>query len=184
MKKVLLLTISIFLISIAQMALAYETVIVPFPPNDMWHPVLHQKRGNEAILLYVPNGQTRNNWTRGLFFHSYKSSARSVAQVLSTSVNEMTLLNSSQQYEYLKYTPENVMVTRCITKNKYTPSQCEIFRVAKSFDGVITMHYINKNNKDFHQNFEQWMHIIDDIRIYQSYFRDNRVLDKELQFEI
>lgn len=183
MKKVLLLIISLFL---NQAAFAYETVLVDFPENQGWHPVCYEQQGDETILQYVPVGQTNENWTRSVVFHAYNdpSMSGSAARFLDTITSQLESKNSTQSYRYTKYTDADSIATRCIQKNAYIPAQCEILRASKSFEGLISMHYINRNIADFKNSFDLWYQIIKDVRIYYSYYREDRILDKATVFEL
>ena len=68
MKKVLL-TSFIFLITTLSV-LAYETVIIKFPQDEVWHKSFYKKIGLETILQYVPRGETFDNWNRTIVVHS------------------------------------------------------------------------------------------------------------------
>ncbi len=183
MKKVLLSIISILLIT-ALSAFAYETALIKFPPGERWVAAAYQNIGDEIILQYVLNGQSAQNWTRTLVIHSYKGSSpnftRDPAELLGTVSYQLLYQNSSAPYNYISDT----MATRCVTGNSRVPSQCEILRTTNTFSGIIFIHYINKNKEDFKKNYQQWLYIIKSIKIYQSYFRDNRVMDKDINFEL
>lgn len=183
MKKVLLLIISIFF---AQTAMAYETVLVDFPENQGWHAVYYDTQSDETILQYVPIGQTYENWTRAVIFHSYKNLTwtDSAARFMDRITRQMELKNSTQLYRYTKYTDADSISTRCIHKNAYAPTQCEIYRASKSFEGLISMHYVNKNVQNFKNSYNLWYQIIQDVRIYYSYYMDDRVLDKATSFQL
>lgn len=184
MKKVLLLIISLFF---AKAAFAYQTVIVDFPPNQGWHSAYYATRSDEAILQYVPVGQSAQNWTKTIVFHSYKDmdpSEVSASRFMDTSTAQMERQNSSQMYKYLKYSDEDAIAARCIEKNQNTPRQCEIYRASYSYEGLITMHYINKDTRDFWNTYDLWYQIVKDIRIYYSYYRTDRILDKATIFEL
>lgn len=185
MKKVLLLIISLF-INLCSSAFAYETVLVDFPENQGWQPVSYNQQGNETILQYVPVGQTDQDWTRSVVFHAYKDPGMSgsAARFLDTITAQLESKNSTQSYRYTKYTDADSIATRCIQKNSYIPSQCEILRATKSYEGLISMHYINRNVADFKSSFDLWYQIIKDIRIYYSYYREDRILDKATVFEL
>lgn len=183
MKKVLLLIISLF---IAQASFAYQTVLVDFPQDQGWHDVYYATRADEAILQYVPRGQTGENWTKTLVFHSYKNLnwTDSAAVFMDRTTMQMEAKNSTQLYKYTKYSEMDSIATRCIAKNAQMPSQCEIYRVSKSFEGLISMHYINKNIQDYKNTYDSWYEIMKDIRIYYSYYMDDRILDKATSFEL
>lgn len=183
MKRVLLLIISLF---ISQSVFAYQTVLIDFPQNQGWHPVCYDAQRGEVILQYVPIGQTNEIWERTMVFHSYKnlSWTNSAARLMDRLTQQMELQNSSQSYRYLKYNEADSIATRCVQKNANIPTQCEIFRVSKSFDGLITMHYINKDINNFKNTYNLWYQIIKNIRIYYSYYMDDRILDKATSFEL
>ena len=63
------LFIILFFISIP--AFCYETVIIDFPEKEGWHLVYSNKNENETIVQFMPRGDTRENWTRTVVFHSY-----------------------------------------------------------------------------------------------------------------
>lgn len=183
MKKALLLIISLLM---APIAFAYQTVLVDFPANEGWHSVYYNGTDGEAILQYVPAGQTTENWTRTLVFHSYKnlSWAGSTSSFMDRTTSQMEMQNSSQQYRYTKYSDADSIATRCIQKNAQMPTQCEIYRASTSYEGIISMHYINKNVQNFKANYNTWYQIVQDISIYQSYYRDNLIMDKATSFEL
>lgn len=182
MKKVLLLIISLIFVPV--FALAYQTVLINFPDDEGWHAIFYQKQGHEAILQYVPAGQNDSHWTKTLIIHSYKRSQDSAAKFMDKSTTQMESKNPSQLYKYLKYTPMDSIARRCVKKNALIPSQCEIYRVSKSFEGLITMHYINKNKQDYADTYDDWFDIVRNIDIYNSYFREDRILDKASSFEL
>lgn len=183
MKKVLLLIISLFT---AQVVLAYQTVLVDFPQNQGWHSVYYGSQNGEAILQYVPAGQTYNSWNKSVVFHSYKDLTwtDSAAQFMDRTTSEMEYQNSSQRYRYTKYDDMDSISVRCVQKNANIPTQCEIYRVSKSFEGLISMHYINKNVQDYKNTYDTWYEIVQNIRIYYSYYMDDRILDKATSFEL
>lgn len=183
MKKVLLLCISLFII---QSAHAYQTVLVDFPANQGWHPVYYEAQSSETILQYTPVGQTNQQWGKTVVFHSYKNLpwTNSAARLMDRLTQQMELQNSTQLYKYTKYTEADSISTRCVQKNAYIPAQCEIFRVSKSFEGLISMHYINKDVNNFKNTYNLWYQIIKNIRIYYSYYMDDRILDKATSFEL
>lgn len=183
MKKVLLLIISLF---ISQSVFAYETVLVDFPPNQGWHSVCYQTIPGEAILQYVPIGQTYEQWTKTVVFHSYKDLnwTNSAAGFMDKITQQMELQNPSQMYKYIKYTEADSIATRCVQKNQNIGTQCEIFRVSQSHEGLISMHYINKNVQDYKNTYNMWFQIMADIRIYYSYYMDDRIMNKATSFQL
>ena len=71
MKKLFILS-AILLSTLS--VLAYETIIIKFPDKELWVKGYYKKVGTEAILQYVPRGQSSNNWTRTIVVHSYNGS--------------------------------------------------------------------------------------------------------------
>lgn len=183
MKKALLLIISLL---ISQSVFAYQTVIVDFPPNQGWHADYYDAQSGEIILQYVPVGQSYEDWTKTVIFHSYKNLnwTNSAAALMDRLTQQMELQNSTQAYTYLKYTAADSIATRCIQKNTRIGTQCEIFRASKSFEGLITMHYINRNVQDFKNTYDLWYQIMKNIRIYYSYYMDDAILNKATSFEM
>lgn len=169
-----------------QTAFAYETVLIDFPQNQGWHAVYYQTQGSEAILQYVPRGETEQEWTRTLVFHSYKNlnALNNAAAFIDRATMQMEAKNSSQLYRYVKYNDMDSIATRCVQQNVYIPTQCEIYRVSKSFEGLISMHYVNKNIQNFKNTYNVWYDIVRDIRIYRSYYRTDRIMDKATSFEL
>lgn len=185
MKKVLLLIINLLFLFLGQSAYSYQTVLVDFPDGQGWHAVYYQTITSEAILQYVPAGQTDKSWIRTVVFHSYNDTwTNNAAQFIDRATMQMESKNSTQLYKYSKYTDADSIATRCITKNSYMSTQCEIYRVSKSFEGLITMHYINKNVSDYKETYSAWFNIMQNIRIYYSYYMDDRVLDKATSFQL
>lgn len=184
MKKALFLIISLFLLQVK--ALAYVTVLVDFPKGQGWHSVYYETQGDETLLQYVPDNQTEENWERTVIFHSYKniSWTNSAAELMDRTTMQMEMQNPTARYKYLKYTEMDSIGVRCTSKYKTMPAQCEIYRVAKSFEGLIVMHYINKNFTDYKMTYNFWYQLMSNIRIYQSYYRDDRILDKATSFEL
>ena len=180
----------IYILFITPKALAYQTVLVDFPENQGWHSVYYATQGNESILQYVPIGQSYENWTKTMVFHSYRNAdgsenlSNNAGKFMDTTTSQMEYQNSSQLYKYTKYTNMDSIAVRCVQKNAYIPTQCEIYRVSNSYEGLITMHYINKNISDYKNSYNLWYEIMKDIRIYYSYYREDRILDKATSFEL
>lgn len=184
MKKALLLFVSLILAQIA--AFAYETVIVDFPPRQSWHAVYYNVQGDEAILQYVPAGQTYENWTKTVVFHSYKgaNSNDSSSRFMDKMTAQMEVQNPTQNYTYTKYEERDSIATRCTQKLINRAAQCEIYRVTNSHEALISMHYINKDIQDFKNTYGTWYRIVQGVRIYYSYYRTDRVLNKATVFEL
>ena len=186
MKRVLLLFISIFFITCAPKAQAYQTVLVDFPSKQGWHAVYYKTLGTETILQYVPQGQSAKNWKKSIIFHSYNDDylLDETPKFLDKTTTQMLIKNPTQNYSYLKYTPADSIATRCVEKTKTMPAQCEIFRATNTHTGIVSIHYVNKNRHDFINTYQNWLKIVKDVRIYYSYYRTNLIMDKATRFEI
>lgn len=182
MKKALLFSI-IFLFSML-FAYAYETIIIHYPDNEKWEKAYYKKRNGEALLQYVPSGQTSENWTRSIVIHSYKDSAYPINIFINNNARKLTKANPTGQYKTLKMTENDAMLTRCTNDYKEIKAQCEFLRATKAHEGIITVHYINRNKKDFMDNYTMWFQTIRNAKFYNSYYRDERTFDKSEYFEL
>lgn len=185
MKKALLfsLTCALFLFS-ALCVFAYETIIIKFPDKELWVKAYYKKVGNEALLQYVPGGQARDNWTRAIVIHSYKYSNYPINVFLSNTTGRMQKMNPTSPYKTLRLTENDAIVGRCTTNYNKVQGQCEFLRVTKGYEGTVTIHYMNKNKDDFMYHYNQWYDIIKKAKLYNSYYRDERTLDKAEYFEL
>lgn len=182
MKKVLLFSI-LFLFS-ALSVFAYETIIIKFPEKELWVKAYYKKIGNEAILQYVPSGQRSNDWVRSIVVHSYKNSGYPIRNFMTNNMAKLTKANPTASYKILRMTDNDSIVGRCTNDYKNIKAQCEFFRVTKGYEGIVTIHYMNKNKTDFMDNYNQWYNIIKRAKLYNSYYRDERTLDKAEYFEL
>lgn len=181
MKKVLLFsalclaTLSVF---------AYETIIIKFPDKELWVKAYYKKAGNEAILQYVPNGQKSNDWTRSIVVHSYKHSTYPINVFLANNTARLLKTNPTSRYKTLRLTNDDAIIGRCTDNYGKIEAQCEFFRVTRGYEGIVTIHYMNKDKDDFMYNYSQWYNIIKKARLYNSYYRDERTFDKAEYFEL
>jgi len=176
MKKVLLSVSFILLMTLA--VFAYETVIIKYPEDEHWVKVYYKKVGNEAIAQYVPHGQSQTNWKRSIVIHSYKQPNYTVKVFVSNSLTRMEKNNRTSKYKIVRQTDNDIIAARCTEIYNNISAQCEIFRGTYAHEGIISIHYINKDKKDFINNYKQWYEIIKGAKLYNSYYRDERTLDK------
>lgn len=181
MKKVLLYSLILFS---TLSVFAYETIIIKFPDKELWVKGYYKKVGNEAILQYLPNGQSSNNWTRSIVVHSYKHSAYPINVFITNNTAKMLKINPTAGYKTLRLTPDDAIIGRCTQNYGKIQGQCEFFRATRGYEGIVTIHYINKNKDDFMANYSQWYNIVKKARLYNSYYRDERILDKAEYFEL
>ena len=182
MKKALLT--SIFLLFSSLMVFAYETVIIKYPAEEMWQKAYYKKIGDEAILQYVPKGQSKENWKRTIVAHSYYQSGYPIRVFIANELLKMMKMNPTAQYKYLKLTDIDVIAGRCTNDFKNIPAQCEFFRATRAHSGIITLHYINRDKEDFMENYHQWYDIIKKAKYMNSYYRGDRIFNKAEFFEL
>ena len=182
MKRVLLS--SIFLLLATAAVFAYETVIIKYPDGELWVKAYYKKVGNQAILQYVPAHESAEDWKRTIIIHSYYDTVYPIDIFTSNELIKMIKTNPSGKYRYLKYTPEDTMATRCTEDYKTVKAQCEFYRVTHAHNGIISLHYINRDKKDFMDNYKEWYEIIKRAKYYNSYYRDERTFDKSEYFEL
>ncbi len=181
MKKVLLFSI-IFFTTLA--VCAYETIIFHFPDGELWEPAYYKKVGEEAILQYVPGGQTSNNWKRTIVVHSYNNNDAAINWFAQKEIRKMRKINPNGQYKTIKRNENDALFTRCTEKFNEIEPHCEFLRISKAHGGVITVQYMNRDKKDFANNYTLWFEVIKGARFMNSYFRGERTFDKSMQFEL
>jgi len=181
LKKVLLFSL-IFFTALA--AYAYETIIFHFPDGELWESAYYKKRGNQAILQYVPGGQTSNNWTRSIVVHSYNENESPAPFFAQKEIRKMLKINPMGKYQLIKSRETDTILTRCTEDYNDIPGHCEFLRVTRAHGGIVTIQYMNRNKKDFENNYTLWLEVIRGARLMNSYWRDERTFDKSLYFEL
>lgn len=181
MKKVLLSSI-LFLVATA--TFAYETVIIKYPDGELWEPVYYRKNFAEAIVQYVRKGETAKDWSRSVIIHSYTGYYGTARSLMNTVLDLNTAQNPTGRYRTIKDSTDDVIAVRCTGEYKHLPPQCEILRTARSHNGVITLHYIDKNIPHYRLTHEDWYERIKKAVFYESYFRNDRILNKSLYLEL
>lgn len=182
MKKVLLFSIVFFLTAI--IVSAYETIIINYPEGEKWEKAYYKKLGNEAILQYTPYGETGNNWVRSIVIHSYGDSGYPVRAFATNSLQKMKKVNPTAQYKTLSMGLNDAIFTRCTEDYKNVVGQCEFYRVTRAHNGLITIHYMNKNKQNFKENYTIWFEIIRTAKFLNTYYRNDRTLNKSEFFEL
>ena len=182
MKKVLLS--SIVFISLTLAAIAYETVIIKFPEGELWTKVFYKKIRNEALLQYTPSGQTSNNWVKSVVVHSYEGVGTPIGTFSDGVAAKMQKANPTSPYKTFKMRSDDIILGRCTQDYKNIKGQCEFLRTTRSHTGIVTIHYMNKNQDDFMKNYNQWYDIIKRAKFLNTYYRNERTLNKSEYFEI
>ena len=181
MKKVLLFSLLLFT---TLSCIAYETIIFHFPDGELWEAAFYKKQGNEAILQYVPGGQTSNNWTRTVVVHSYNENESLATYFAQKEMLKMRRINPNGKYTAIKARENDAIFTRCTEDYKDVKGHCEFLRVTKAHGGLVTIQYMNRNKKDFENNYTLWLQVIKDARLMNSYYRTERTFDKSMYFEL
>ena len=193
MKKALLFSVIFFVSALA--VLAYETIIIDFPDEENWVKAYYKKAGDEAILQYTPNGETSDNWVRSIVIHSYNNLGYPVRIFSNNNIMKMQKANPTAPYRTLKMSENEALFTRCTDdyENKkrsnqgypyVVKGQCEFYRVTMAHNRIVTVHYMNKNKENFKTNYTIWLEIIRKARFLNSYWRNERTLNKSEFFEL
>lgn len=166
-------------------ASTYQTLAFDFPNGaGNWHVAYHRKITNETIVQYVPSGQNYTNWSETLVLHSYRNvNARTPLAFLRRLTAQLEAMNDYSKYQYERVTQSDAIATRCVVGNSRMSAQCDIYRAMESFEGYVTMQYINKDMESFKLNYFKWMETIRQAKPYQSVFRNDRYLNKD-NFEL
>ena len=181
MKKVLLFSL-LFLSTLA--VYAYETIIFHFPDGELWESAYYRKIGNEAILQYVPGGQTSTDWTRTAVVHSYNENESPAPFFAQTEIRKMMRINPTGKYKIIKSRENDAIYTRCTENYNKLPGHCEFLRITRAHGGIVTIQYINRNKTDFDNNYTLWLQVVRDARLMNSYYRGERTFDKSMYFEL
>ncbi len=179
------LSVIAFFLLICAPVFAYQTVVMDFPGN--WYKLNYMNSESDAIIQFVRSGYNANNWQESVVFHTFKwSLGRNLnAQRLRDSLlSDVRRRNSSIKINYLKNNEEDTLTSWCVTGNKALSSQCELLRTTQSFEGAMSMHYINKSPQNYYYVRKDWENRIGKAVVYQSYFRLDRVLNKSMTFEL
>ena len=182
MKRVLLSSLIILLTTLT--VIAYETIIIKYPPDEVWVKAYYKKVGLEAILQYVPKGQSHRSWTRSIIVHSYNESGYPVSVFIANDLARMSKTNPTAAYKYLMLHDNDAIAGRCTKDYNGIKAQCEFYRVTRAHGGIVTIHYINRDKNDFMNNYKTWYDVIKKARLYNSYYRDERTFDKSEYFEL
>ena len=183
MKKVLLFSL-IFSIIFSVAAFGYETIIIDFPKNTKWNAVYYRNIGTEAILQYVPDGQQYTNWKQAVIVHSYKDNGGPAYRLSDILTTQLMRQNPTGRYNYLRYSGVDSVAVRTTNTYNGIPGQGEIFRSTKASEGYMTIQYIDRDKVRFKRDYNMWLKIIRDARVYNSYWRDNHVMNKSEHFEL
>lgn len=156
--------------------MAYQTVLFDFP-SDNWYKAYYGQRANETIVEYLPNGQTRNKYTETVVFHSYKwayNRNMTPQSMMADYLSQSALRYRDLELSSTKNDGDEPTSIWCSAM----AGQCEIVRMAKGFEGIIAMHYVNKNPQYFQKVFPTWANVLKNTRVYYSYYRWDTIMNK------
>ena len=161
--------------------MAYQTLAFDLPNGaGNWHIAYHKKLANETIVQYVPLGETYTNWSETFIIHAYHNAqARNSLTFLRRLTAQLEVVNDYAKYQYERITPNDAIATRCVVGNARMNAQCDIYRAMQSFDGFITVQYINRSLEDFKYVYIKWLDTIRNAKPYQAEFRNDRYLSKD-----
>ena len=162
-------------------AMAYQTLAFDFPNGaGNWHVAYHKKLRTETIVQYVPQGETYTHWSQTFVIHAYHNAqAKTPLAFLRRLTAQMEALNDYSKYQFERITADDAIATRCVVGNERMNAQCDIYRAMISFDGFITVQYINRNLEDFKKQYFKWLEAMRKARPYQAEFRNDRYLSKD-----
>ncbi len=184
-----------FLLSIALLvsvlfslaAQAYQTALIVYPDyNKNWKQIYFGKQDQEVISQWIPSYEQTKDWSESVVFHSYNwAKGNNCYKFMSNLLAAAESRNPTLQSQIIKDKPEDSVAIWCAQKHKNTPAQCEILRVTSAYEGLVSIHYINKRPDVFKAyQVEPWLKIVRDVRIYYSYFRWDRVTGKETSVQL
>lgn len=188
MFKLKILTICILFTTIfACAANAYETALITYPDyNKNWKEVYKGKQYDEVITQWIPSYSGSNDWSESVVFHSYKwAKGNSCYKFMSNLLASAASRNKTMRSQIIKDRAEDSVAIWCADKTPSMAAQCEILRVTSSYEGLVSIHYVNKNPDAFVKYQKDiWLPIIRNVRIYYSYFRWDRVNGKETSIQL
>lgn len=180
--------ICVFLLNFAATAAyCYETALIVYPENNKnWKNIYFAKKDDETITRWIPSYSYKNDWVESTVFHSYRwAKGNSCYKFMLNLLAGVESRNKTMKTKIIKDSSVDSVAIWCVDKTPAMNAQCEILRVTSSYEGLISIHYINKNPKYFLQyQQDDWLSRVRNIRIYYSYFRWDRVTGKETSIQL
>ena len=187
-KYTLLLSIALLVSVLFSLAAqAYQTALIVYPDyNKNWKQIYFGKQDQEVISQWIPSYEQTKDWSESVVFHSYNwAKGNNCYKFMSNLLAAAESRNPTLQSQIIKDKPEDSVAIWCAQKHKNMPAQCEILRVTSAYEGLVSIHYINKRPDVFKAyQVEPWLKIVRDVRIYYSYFRWDRVTGKETSVQL
>jgi hypothetical protein len=103
---------------------------------------------------------------------------------MANNILAMMKQNPRSPYKYIHLTEQDSIAGRCTENYHSIKSQCEFFRATRAHSGIVSIHYINKDKEDFMKNYSQWYDIIKKAKFLNTYWRNERTLNKSEYFEL
>ena len=166
---------------------AYQTALITYPENNKnWKQIYFGKQYDEVISQWIPSYSYNNDWGESVVFHSYNwAKGNSCYKFMLNLLASVESKNKTMKRQIIKDDPVDSVAIWCVNKNAAMPAQCEILRVTSAYEGLVSIHYINKNPQYFMDyQKDMWLSIVRNVRIYYSYFRWDRVTGKETSVQL
>ena len=182
MYKFILIVLSFVCLNFfAQQGNCYQTALITYPEyNKNWKQVYYGTQNQEVLSQWIPAYSYSDNWVESVVFHAYNyAKGNSCHKFMMNLINNTQSRNKTLKYQVLKDNYEDSVAIWCADKTPSMAAQCEIIRVTSGYEGLISIHYINKNQENFLYQKDSWLKIIKDVRIYYSYYRWDRVMQKQ-----
>lgn len=180
------ITFFFILFLINNQCFGYEALIINFPEKEGWKNVYYYKTDRETIVQFVPRGETKEKWTRSVIFRSYKQDLNRTTpkRLKNNLLLGVKKINNSIKYVNYKNTEDDTITGWCVKKNKKMNGQCEILRTTFGHESMVSIHYIDKNINSTKKIDKKWLEILKYTRVYYSYYRMDRLLNREMIFEL
>lgn len=165
--------------------MAYQTVTMDFPGN--WYKIKYLNNDRDGIVQFVRQGYNEKNWYESVVFHVFKwtkDREMTAKKLLLVLLSDVQRKNNTMKVKYIKLDDDEAMATWCVRAVPNMPAHCELIRTTQSFEGAMSMHYINRDTENFHFVKNDWIERVSNAKVYQSYFRLDRILNKSLTFEL
>ena len=172
----------------AKSAEAYQTALVNCPENHKnWVQVYFGKQYGEVISQWIPAYSDKSDWTESMVFHSYNwAKGNSCYKFMLNLLNTVESRNKTMRQQIIKKDPVDSIAIWCAEKTPSMPAQCEIVRVTAGYEGLISIHYINKNPRQYFLDYQKdmWLNVVKDVRIFYSHYRWNKTMGKATSVQL
>lgn len=172
----------------ATKANAYQTALITYPENHKnWTQVYFGKEYGEVISQWIPGYSDKSDWTESVVFHSYNwAKGNSCYKFMLNLLAGVESRNKTMRQQIIKDSGVDSIAVWCADKTPTMAAQCEIVRVTAGYEGLISIHYINKNPRQYFLDYQKdmWLNIIKDVRIFYSHYRWNKVMGKATSVQL